>query len=169
MHQVGFTVIFFNTILLFLLVDKKLLLFIRDMKVFYILSRKLKEKRIIWSSLDSVDSLPLKNSLIVTDNEGMEIIKQSKKYQNCVSLYSIIDYELYPNFTSLILNVLRVLYDIHEFSTLLVAIDPGQKDIGIAYFLDNNLIYTEIVHRTEKVIGRINMGAASFAPVRDRG
>jgi len=145
-------------------VDKKLLLFIRDMKVFYILSRKLKEKRIIWSSLESVNSLQLKNSLIVTDNEGMEIIKQTKKYQNCVSLYSIIDYELHPNFTSLILNVLRELYDIHEFSTLLVAIDPGQKDIGIAYFLDNILIYTEIVHSAEKVIRRINMSAASFAP-----
>jgi hypothetical protein len=60
---------------------------------------------------------------------------------------------------------LRELYDIHEFSTLLVAIDPGQKDIGIAYFLDQSLIYTEIVHNAEKVIGRINMSAASFAPM----
>ena len=144
--------------------DKKLLLFIRDMKVFYILSRKLKEKRIIWSTLESTDSLPLKNSLIVTDDEGMEIIKLSKRYQNCSSLFSIIDYELYPNFTSLILNVLRELYDIHEFSTLTVAIDPGQKDIGLAYFLDQTLIYTEIIHNSEKVIGRINMSAASFAP-----
>lgn len=134
------------------------------MKVFYILARKLKEKRIIWSYLESVNALPFKNSLIVTDNEGMEKIKQSENYQNCASLYSIIDYEVYPNFTSLILNVLRVLYDIHEFSTLLVAIDPGQKDIGMAYFLDSNLIYTETVHSKAKVISRINMSAASFAP-----
>ena len=141
--------------------DKKLLLFIRDMKVFYILSRKLKEKRIIWSSLESVDSLPLKNSLIVTDEAGREIIKQHQNYQNCRSLYSIIDYEMYPNFTSLILNVLRELYNIHEFTTLQVAIDPGQKDIGIAYFLDQTLIYTEIVHTAEKVSGRINMSIMS--------
>ncbi len=144
--------------------DKKLLLFIRDMKVFYILSRKLKEKRIIWSSLESVDSLPYKNSLIVTDEEGRDIIKHHEKYQNCSSFYSIIDYEMYPNFTSLILNVLRELYDIHDYTTLQVGIDPGQKDIGIAYFLDQTLIYTETVHTADKVIDRINMSAASFAP-----
>ena len=57
---------------------------------------------------------------------------------------------MYPNFTSLILNVLRELYNIHEFTTLQVAIDPGQKDIGIAYFLDQTLIYTEIVHTANK-------------------
>ncbi len=135
------------------------------MKVFYILSKKLKEKRIIWSSLESADSLPLKSSLIVTDEEGIEIIEHEKKYQNCTTLYSLINYEMYPNFTSLILNVLRGLYDIREFSTLLVSIDPGQKNIGLAYFLDKTLIYTEIVHSAEKVIGRINMSAASFAPM----
>jgi hypothetical protein len=145
-------------------VNKKLLLFIQDMKVFYILSKKLKEKRLIWSSLESADSLPLKNSLIVTDKEGSKLIQSSKNFLNCSSMFSIIDYEIYPNFTSLILNVLRELYGIHNFSTLLVAIDPGQKDIGIAYFLDQTLIFTEIVHSPEKVIDRINISAVSFKP-----
>lgn len=134
------------------------------MKVFYILSRKLKEKRIIWSSLESADSLPMKNSLIVTDNEGSEIIKESEKYQNCSSMYSIMNYEVYPDFNSLLLNVLRELYGIQKFTTLMVAIDPGQRDIGIAYFLDQTLIYTEIVHSPEKVTHRINISVASFKP-----
>ncbi|MBN2157309.1 MAG: hypothetical protein JW776_14785 [Candidatus Lokiarchaeota archaeon] len=142
--------------------DKKLLLFIRDMKAFYLLSRKLKEKRLIWSSLESEASLPLKNSLIVTDAEGKKVIQHTKNYRNCKSLYSIIDYTRYSSFTSLILNVLRELYGIHKFTTLLVALDPGQKNIGIAYFLDQTLIFTEIVHSAEKVIERINICAESF-------
>jgi len=132
------------------------------MKAFYLLSQKLKEKRLIWSSLESEDSLALKNSLIITDLEGMELIQKTKHYQDYSSLYSIIDYTKFSSFTSLILNVLRELHGIQEFTTLLVAIDPGQKNIGIAYFLDQTLIYTEIVHTAEKVIERINMCAESF-------
>jgi len=149
-------------------VDKNLLLFINDLKVFYFLSKKLKEKGIRWKILDSAASLSsykqLKGALIVSDYQGIQEIKKNEIYSSKKSLFTFTNYENFPNFDILLINIIKELWGIGSYNSLLVSIDPGQKNIGIAYFLDRKLLFTEGLFENEDIITRINLCILSFNP-----
>ena len=148
--------------------DKNLLLFINDLKVFYFLSKKLKEKGIRWKILDSAASLSsykqLKEAVIVSDYHGIQEIKRKSIDLSEKRLFSFIDYENFPNFDILLINIIKKLWGIGTFNSLLCSIDPGQENIGIAYFLDRKLLFTEELFENEDIITRINLCILSLNP-----
>ncbi len=148
--------------------DKNLLLFINDPKVFFIFSKKLKEKGIKWIGLESASTLPnyipKGGSVIVSESEGIENIKKEGIFGDAMRFYSFINYEKFPNFDSLLIHVIKKIRGIEIYSTLSCAIDPGQKNIGIAYFLDEKFLITEIMHRDIEVVERINFYILSLRP-----
>ncbi|MHA1728441.1 MAG: hypothetical protein ACTSWY_06880 [Promethearchaeota archaeon] len=130
--------------------------------------KKLKNLQIKWIVPKSVSSLvtyiPYRNSVVVSDAEGIQEIQDYSLNEDFLRYYTFINYETFPNFDSLLINIIRELWDIKEYTTLLCAIDPGQKNTGIAYFLDRNLLTTEIVHENINVIERINLYIFSLKP-----
>jgi hypothetical protein len=149
-------------------VDKNLLLFINDLKVFYFLSKKLKEKGIRWKTLDSATSLSsykqLKEAVIVSDYQGIQEIKRNSTFISEKRIFSFINYQNFPNFDILLINIIKELWGIGTFRSLLCSIDPGQKNIGIAYFLDRKLLFTEELFENEDIITRINLCILSLNP-----
>ena len=145
-----------------------LLLFINDLKVFYFLSKKLKEKGIRWKTLDSAilssSYKHIKEIVIVSDYQGIQKINKNNIDRSENRYFTFINYENFPNFDILIINIIKELWGINTFNTLLVSIDPGQKNIGIAYFLDRKLLFTEELFEKEDIISRINLIILSLNP-----
>ena len=156
--------IFNNFLIEVLLMDKILFLYLKDLKISYILIKKLDEKRIKWHILENLASIHHKDSLIISNNAGIAEIKVNDYFDAFSHYYDFLNYENFQNYDSLIIYILKGLWSIYEYSNLLCAIDPGQFNIGIAFFLDKKLICTEIVHEPSKVIEIINLYSYSLKP-----
>lgn len=145
--------------------DKFLFLYIKDLRIFYHLTKKLKSRGMNYSIFEG-EYFPYRDTLIVSDSEGIEEIKKNPKYKSIANLYEFLDYDKYPNFNTLYVNILREIRHIKEFSNMICAIDPGEENIGLAYFLDNKLLTTELVHNPLDVIDNLNLYIYSLNPVQ---
>jgi hypothetical protein len=142
--------------------DKNLLLFVKDLRVFYILNKKLREKNINFGILEELTFLPHRDTVIVSDFRGLNEIQSVHDFSKVKHLYTLVNYDEFPTYDALIINLIRILNKIQVFSKLTCAIDPGTKIIGMAYFLDEKLLFTENVYDKEMVIDRMNMVALSL-------
>lgn len=145
--------------------ERFLFLFVRDLRVFYFLTKKLKAQGFEFSVFDE-KYIPKRASVIVTDEEGKEEIENLPKFQKRSHHYEFIKYENYPNYATLIIQIIKKIRDIGQFYKLTCAIDPGQKNIGLAYFLDERLLNTELFHHSIDVIQNINLYTLSLKPTR---
>ncbi|MBD3353119.1 MAG: hypothetical protein GF364_16680, partial [Candidatus Lokiarchaeota archaeon] len=143
--------------------DKFLFLFIKDLKVLYILVRRLKSKGLKYTIMED-RHLPYRNSLVISNREGIKEIKKYRKFKKVKHLYSFINYDQYPNYDSLVIHIIRKIRGIESYYNLICSVDPGENNIGIAYFLDYSLLTTEIFHNKYDVLDNINLYTLSLKP-----
>jgi len=142
---------------------KSLVLQINDARVFYNLQKKLKLKGIPFYILYK-SKLPQSECLIVSDFEGIQQIQKLSFYQENNYLYTFLNYENFPNYKVLYIHIIKTLHSIDNFDKLTVAIDTGEKYIGVAYFLDNILLSTDIFYNLEEMIDYFNLYIMSLKP-----
>lgn len=145
--------------------DKFLFLYIKDLRIFYHLTKKLKSKGMEYSIFEG-DYFPYRDTLIISDFEGIEEIKKNPRFKTINNLYEFINYDKYPNFNTLYVNILKEIKHIKQFSEMICAVDPGEENIGLAYFLDKKLLTTELVHNPLDVIENLNLYIYSLNPIR---
>lgn len=137
--------------------DKNLLLYIKDLRVFYILSKKLKENGIRRTILENSSSLSYRPSVIVSDKSGISEIMDSPEFSDVKHLYTFINYNDFPNYNSLLISIVKSLRGIESFKIFTIGIDPGQASVGVAFFLDHNLLLTQLYNENNSLIEAMNL------------
>ncbi|MHA1931133.1 MAG: hypothetical protein ACW96X_01260 [Promethearchaeota archaeon] len=105
--------------------------------------------------------IPTFRSIILTTSE--ENHKFEKKYKKL----QILPYHKGDNFDQYILRILAAYKIDNEdnYSVLLISIDPGTSQIGIAVFLDDYYLQSHTIYNKEKLIEVINEYLLSFQEI----
>ncbi|MHA1342063.1 MAG: hypothetical protein ACTSRZ_14710 [Promethearchaeota archaeon] len=142
---------------------KTLILHINDAKIFFNLQRKLHKKGIPFYMLDE-SRLPRFECLIVSDFEGINYFQHLPHFDERKNYFTFLNYENFPNYNILYINIIKSLRSIEDFDKLTCSIDPGEEYIGVAYFLDNYLLSTDVFYDLESMLENINLYILSLNP-----
>jgi hypothetical protein len=127
----------------------------KDFSLYYDLLRILKKRKIAYVSLNTLENIPSRISVILTSNSEMHVIKSPK----------VIAADAYESVEHAIDLAQQMLLGKDMYNKLIIGIDPGDKP-GIAIVGDDVLIQKLNVETPEKVLIKIKMIIKEF-PSKD--
>ena len=120
---------------------KTLGVFTKDFSLYYDLIKTLNKRKIAYVSLNSINNIPSKISVILTSNNELHDFKTQK----------VIAADAYDSVDHAIDFALQMLIGKDMYSKLFIGIDPGDKP-GIAVFGDDILLQKSFVETPEDVL-----------------
>lgn len=127
-------------------------IYTQDLNFFYRLNKELIRLNVNFGILTVRNKIPSFASIILTTSE--EIHKFEKNHKKL----QILPYHKDENFQHYILKILAA-YKIEykeNYSVLIISIDPGTSQIGIAVFLDDFYLQSHTIYKREMLIEVIN-------------
>ncbi|MHA1871049.1 MAG: hypothetical protein ACTSXF_08870 [Promethearchaeota archaeon] len=82
-------------------------------------------------------------------------IQNSRKYLERKKLVKLVNTEDFPNFATLLITILKEINYIENINKFICGIDPGQKENGVAYFLNGILVKTRLFQDQSKIAEEI--------------
>ena len=125
---------------------REIMVYMRDLKLFYLISKEFKENRVRWAPLDSFSDVPSRYCVVITTAE--DLLRYQPKFPNTANILVVS-----RDFTAEEILILARQYQvsIKSFGEIIVSIDPGSQQTGIAVFLDKSLLYTKVIYQMSQL------------------
>jgi len=120
--------------------------------LFYILTQKLNDESIPWIALNDLNEVPdWKNTLLITTQADVDKFKPHFFHTEILQLSRNQSVE------EIFLTVLKSLNQIQDVKSVMIAIDPGIEQTGVALFINEKFLISEIFFRNAPLMERIKL------------
>ncbi len=126
-------------------------------RLFYKLTKKLKEESINFNAIDSFEQINPKFRVLITTKEDLD--KYNPTIPNHITMLKITSGQ---SLDEIVLLTKQKLKFINDFNDLIIAIDPGSKTSGIAIFLDDGFIYSRDFYNINHLLNFIQTAFSTF-------
>jgi hypothetical protein len=136
---------------------KNIFVYTENFRLFYLLAKKFKEEVIPWIPLDSFNELSNHEAVLISTQKDIDKYKPSiSPHINLVLLD-----ETNPIAKSFLL-VLQAARSIGSYKEIIIAIDPGSQETGVALFLDSQYITSDLIYNKKSLADLIKLFFETF-------
>lgn len=136
---------------------KNIFVFTENFRLFYLLAKKFKEEAITWVPLDSFNELSNHEAVLISTQKDID------KYKPNISPHInllLLDEQI-PIAKSFLI-ILQAARSIGTYKDIIISIDPGSQETGMALFLDTQYITSDLIYNKKALADVVTLYFETF-------